>query len=155
MLENYVGEESFLKGVSIYLKKNMYKNTVTKDLWEGIRAATGLLSRTCVFLVYVSYMNHRHRSGHPEAHGQLGQAGEYEFGNINVYVRTHCLHLRWGIPSSQLPRRKVVSISGRIASLKRDLRRQNIIKRSGWHPNSHSHRFRCSHCIAIGWCPSA
>ncbi|KAI8998978.1 leucyl aminopeptidase [Trametes punicea] len=42
MLASYVGEERFLKGVSIYLKKHMYKNSVTKDLWEGIEAATGL-----------------------------------------------------------------------------------------------------------------
>ena len=42
MLSSYVGEESFLKGVSLYLKKHQYKNTVTKDLWEGIQSATGL-----------------------------------------------------------------------------------------------------------------
>lgn len=42
MLSNYVGEELFLKGVSIYLKKKLYANSVTKDLWEGIGAATGL-----------------------------------------------------------------------------------------------------------------
>ncbi|KAG5354173.1 hypothetical protein C0989_003686 [Termitomyces sp. Mn162] len=43
MLSNYVGEELFLKGVSIYLKKKLYANSVTKDLWEGIGAATGSL----------------------------------------------------------------------------------------------------------------
>ncbi|CDO74865.1 hypothetical protein BN946_scf185004.g15 [Trametes cinnabarina] len=42
MLAGYVGEERFLKGVSIYLKKHMYKNSVTKDLWDGIQAATDL-----------------------------------------------------------------------------------------------------------------
>ncbi|OJT04088.1 Aminopeptidase 2, mitochondrial [Trametes pubescens] len=42
MLASYVGEDRFLKGVSIYLKKHMYKNSVTRDLWEGIQAATGL-----------------------------------------------------------------------------------------------------------------
>lgn len=41
MLAAYVGESQFLKGVSIYLKKHKYKNTVTKDLWEGIQAASG------------------------------------------------------------------------------------------------------------------
>ena len=41
MLASYVGEDRFLKGVSIYLKKHMYKNSVTKDLWEGIQTATG------------------------------------------------------------------------------------------------------------------
>lgn len=42
MLASYVGEDRFLKGVSIYLKKHMYKNSVTRDLWEGIQAATGM-----------------------------------------------------------------------------------------------------------------
>ncbi|KAF9463935.1 leucyl aminopeptidase [Collybia nuda] len=42
MLSNYVGEELFLKGVSLYLKKNLYANTVTNDLWEGITLATGV-----------------------------------------------------------------------------------------------------------------
>ncbi|KAI1788458.1 peptidase family M1-domain-containing protein [Ganoderma leucocontextum] len=42
MLASYVGEDRFLKGVSLYLKKHTYKNSVTKDLWEGIQAATDL-----------------------------------------------------------------------------------------------------------------
>ncbi|KAI0340189.1 leucyl aminopeptidase [Trametopsis cervina] len=42
MLSNYVGEEKFLKGVSIYLKKHLYSNSVTKDLWEGIQEASGV-----------------------------------------------------------------------------------------------------------------
>ncbi|EIW80374.1 leucyl aminopeptidase [Coniophora puteana RWD-64-598 SS2] len=40
MLSNYVGQERFIKGVSLYLKKHLYSNTVTKDLWEGIEEAT-------------------------------------------------------------------------------------------------------------------
>ncbi|KAM5543145.1 hypothetical protein V8D89_003019 [Ganoderma adspersum] len=42
MLWSHVGEDRFLKGVSTYLKKHLYKNAVTKDLWEGIQGATGL-----------------------------------------------------------------------------------------------------------------
>ncbi|KIM80851.1 hypothetical protein PILCRDRAFT_9278 [Piloderma croceum F 1598] len=42
MLSAYVGEERFLKGVSIYLKKHLYGNSVTSDLWEGIGEATGI-----------------------------------------------------------------------------------------------------------------
>lgn len=41
MLANYVGEEKFLKGVSLYLKKRLFGNSVTHDLWEGISTATG------------------------------------------------------------------------------------------------------------------
>ena len=47
MLSDYVGEELFLKGVSSYLKKKLYANSVTNDLWEGIAAATGLSLSTC------------------------------------------------------------------------------------------------------------
>jgi aminopeptidase 2 len=42
MLSNYVGEDKFLKGVSLYLKKKLYANSVTHDLWKGISTATGL-----------------------------------------------------------------------------------------------------------------
>lgn len=42
MLSDYVGEDLFLKGVSLYLKKHLYANSVTKDLWEGIATATGI-----------------------------------------------------------------------------------------------------------------
>ncbi|KAF8921527.1 leucyl aminopeptidase [Mucidula mucida] len=41
MLSDYVGEDRFLKGVSIYLKSKLYGNGVTEDLWKGISAATG------------------------------------------------------------------------------------------------------------------
>nr|XP_012184617.1 uncharacterized protein FIBRA_07548 [Fibroporia radiculosa]CCM05334.1 predicted protein [Fibroporia radiculosa] len=42
MLSHYVGEEHFLRGVSMYLKSHLYGNSVTEDLWEGISTATGL-----------------------------------------------------------------------------------------------------------------
>lgn len=42
MLSNYVGEEKFLKGVSLYLKKKLFANSRTHDLWDGIATATGL-----------------------------------------------------------------------------------------------------------------
>ncbi|KAL9714866.1 Aminopeptidase 2 mitochondrial [Leucoagaricus gongylophorus] len=42
MLSNYVGEDRFLKGVSIYLKNKLYGNSVTTDLWDGISKATGI-----------------------------------------------------------------------------------------------------------------
>ncbi len=48
MLSHFVGEEIFLKGVSIYLKKHLYSNSVTKDLWEGIQEASGKVLSTNV-----------------------------------------------------------------------------------------------------------
>ena len=44
MLSAYVGEETFLRGVSIYLKKHLYANSVSKDLWDGIGEAAGKLA---------------------------------------------------------------------------------------------------------------
>ena len=42
MLSNMIGEETFLKGVSTYLKKHLYGNASTLDLWAGISEASGL-----------------------------------------------------------------------------------------------------------------
>jgi aminopeptidase 2 len=42
MLSDFVGEKGFTKGVSIYLKKRLYGNSVTRDLWDGIAEATGI-----------------------------------------------------------------------------------------------------------------
>jgi aminopeptidase 2 len=41
MLSKFVGEDKFLKGVSLYLKRHLYSNTVSRNLWEGIGEATG------------------------------------------------------------------------------------------------------------------
>lgn len=42
MLAGVVGEDKFLKGVSVYLKKHLYGNAETKDLWEGISETSGM-----------------------------------------------------------------------------------------------------------------
>ncbi len=36
MLENYIGESIFQKGIQIYIKKHAYKNTTTDDLWNAL-----------------------------------------------------------------------------------------------------------------------
>ncbi|SCZ87979.1 BZ3500_MvSof-1268-A1-R1_Chr2-1g04106 [Microbotryum saponariae] len=41
MLSNFIGQERFIRGVSIYLKRFLYGNTVAKDLWDGISEASG------------------------------------------------------------------------------------------------------------------
>ena len=42
MLAAVVGEDKFLKGVSIYLKKRLFGNSVTEDLWDGISEVSGV-----------------------------------------------------------------------------------------------------------------
>lgn len=41
MLHNYMGDEDFRKGMNVYLTKNQYKNTFTKDLWTALEGASG------------------------------------------------------------------------------------------------------------------
>ena len=36
MLENYIGEEKFKKGIQQYIVKHQYKNTITNDLWNAL-----------------------------------------------------------------------------------------------------------------------
>jgi len=42
MLENYVGESNFRKGLKHYLRKYMYKNAVGQDLWDSIEEVSKL-----------------------------------------------------------------------------------------------------------------
>ncbi len=41
MLEQYLGEEVFRSGISAYLKKHAYANTVTSDLWVALERVSG------------------------------------------------------------------------------------------------------------------
>lgn len=41
MLKSVVGEDKFFKGVSIYLKKHLYGNAQTSDLWAGLSESVG------------------------------------------------------------------------------------------------------------------
>lgn len=41
MIEQFIGEEAFRRGVGNYLRKHAYANTVTADLWAGLNAASG------------------------------------------------------------------------------------------------------------------
>ncbi|KAJ7741960.1 leucyl aminopeptidase [Mycena maculata] len=42
MLSCFVGQDKFLKGVSLYLKERLYGNSTTADLWRGVEEATGI-----------------------------------------------------------------------------------------------------------------
>jgi hypothetical protein len=41
MLEDFIGEERFRKGVTAYLRKNSYGNTVTQDLLDELQVVVG------------------------------------------------------------------------------------------------------------------
>ncbi len=41
MLQQYLGEETFRRGISLYLKTHEYGNTETSDLWDALKAESG------------------------------------------------------------------------------------------------------------------
>ena len=41
MVASYIGEESFRKGMQIYLQRFAYNNAVTNDLWQALEEAAG------------------------------------------------------------------------------------------------------------------
>ena len=41
MLATHLGQETFLKGVGIYLKRHAYGNAKTSDLWSALSQASG------------------------------------------------------------------------------------------------------------------
>ncbi len=41
MLESYLGEETFRKGIRSYMQKHQYSNTTTVDLWHALDKASG------------------------------------------------------------------------------------------------------------------
>jgi puromycin-sensitive aminopeptidase len=42
MLEQFLGEETFRRGIETYLRTHEYDNTVTDDLWDALEDASGL-----------------------------------------------------------------------------------------------------------------
>lgn len=41
MLANHLGSETFKKGLQLYLKRHMYQNTTTQDLWNALSEVSG------------------------------------------------------------------------------------------------------------------
>ncbi len=42
MLEDFMGEETFRKGLELYMKRHKYGNATTEDLWAALRKASGI-----------------------------------------------------------------------------------------------------------------
>lgn len=84
MLSNYVGENLFLKGVSLYLKKNLYANSVTNDLWEGIGTATGLTYR------HTSSSQHSLTTGLPLLGIDIVHLMHNWIAKVNAMIRVLC-----------------------------------------------------------------
>ncbi len=68
MLEQFIGEEAFRKGVGNYLKKHAFDNTITEDLWSGLNEASGL----AVGVIMDSWI---HQHGYPRLHVETVDGG--------------------------------------------------------------------------------
>ena len=124
MLSNYVGEDVFLKGVSIYLKKHLYGNSVTNDLWSGVAEASGI----DVPKVMNNWVTKVRASPHTKG-------------------KCPKLTPRLAIRSLKLPKWRVGSASAKTGSLSLVLLRNRITKPSG---TSLDHRDR-SKLVKL-WC---
>jgi len=58
MIERYLGEETFRRGLNIYLDKHRFSNTDTTDLWDALEVASGQPVQT----VMGTWVN---QAGHP------------------------------------------------------------------------------------------
>jgi aminopeptidase N len=45
MLFNFLGEQTFQKGVQIYLDRFKYSNAITEDLWKCLNEASKIVCR--------------------------------------------------------------------------------------------------------------
>ena len=108
MLANYVGEDIFLKGVSIYLKKHLYGNSVTNDLWSGVAKASGV-DVPKMMNNWVTKVS-------------LSQGARGPYTNLAP---------RWAIQSSRLPKSRVEFTSAKTDSSSPGLPKRRIIKPSG------------------------
>jgi len=125
MLANYVGEDVFLKGVSIYLKKHLYGNSVTNDLWSGVAEASGI--------DVPGIMNNWVTKVRTSLHARGAYSNPAP---------------RWAIQSSRLLKLRAASACVRTDSSSLALPRKKIIKPSGTFPGTNV----CSAPIELGWC---
>ncbi|KAJ4474793.1 peptidase family M1-domain-containing protein [Lentinula lateritia] len=56
MLANHVGVDAFLKGVSVYLRANLYGNSVTHDLWKGFPVIKVTESEGIIHIVQARFL---------------------------------------------------------------------------------------------------
>ena len=90
MLEQFLGEETFRDGVSLYLSKHSYGNTETDDLWNSLEE----VSKQPVKKVMDSWI---FQAGHPMI------SYSYENGNLSVSQKTFRYlnssdKTLWGVP---------------------------------------------------------
>ena len=49
MLNSFLGQETFMNGIRLYLKKHAYSNATTLDLWGSLKEASGVDVATLMF----------------------------------------------------------------------------------------------------------
>ncbi|HEY7930755.1 MAG TPA: M1 family metallopeptidase [Acidimicrobiales bacterium] len=114
MLEQYLGEETFRRGISHYLTKHSYANTVTTDLWDALEEISGQPVRELMNTWIL-------QGGHPLVTFENGQLTQQPFvfgdpshkGAIGdswlVPVMTRSLN--GGAPTRHLLKREPITVS--------------------------------------------
>nr|AVD96941.1 putative APN-5 [Nilaparvata lugens] len=49
LIQNYIGDSEFRKGLNLYLTRHQYKNTITEDLWEALEEVSSKPVRSVMY----------------------------------------------------------------------------------------------------------
>ena len=94
MIERYLGEGTFRRGLNIYLDKHRYSNTDTNDLWEALEVASG----QPVQAVMGTWVN---QAGHPIISVELAGPSELRLSQRRFFLDgTGDEGQRWVVPLS-------------------------------------------------------
>ena len=74
MLENYVGSTAFRDGLRVYLRRHMYRNAETADLWRAIGEVSHVVGAAVVVLLPVCLTLLSLHAGRVSTHELLDQA---------------------------------------------------------------------------------
>ena len=92
MIERYLGEDTFRRGLNLYLDKHRYSNTDTKDLWEALEVASG----QPVQAVMGTWVN---QAGHPVVSVELTGPSELRVSQSRFFLDgTRDDDQRWVVP---------------------------------------------------------
>ncbi len=79
MIERYLGDATFRRGLNIYLDKHRYSNTDTNDLWEALEVASG----QPVQAVMGTWVN---QAGHPMISVELAGPAELRLSQNRFFL---------------------------------------------------------------------
>jgi glutamyl aminopeptidase len=105
MLENFMGRETFRRGMTQFLKKYSFNNAVTDDLWTELQSAAGPYTSYNIPLVmdtWTRQMGYPVLTPHKQKDGSwiLSQEKFMEKGNVPSSSKNSPFGYKWEIPIS-------------------------------------------------------